>query len=63
MKLDLKKEMTRKKFFGTIGMGAIAAFLISSVPFKYAKSLKRNMKKKNYQVTIHPSAVKRTSKV
>ncbi len=61
--MDLNKEISRKKFFGMIGIGAVAAFMLSSVPLKFAKSMVRNSKRKNIRVSIHPSAVKRTNKV
>jgi hypothetical protein len=63
MNLDIKKEISRKKFFASVGLGLVMGYLLSPLPIKFIQSLKRNSNRKSFRVTIHPSAVKRTTKV
>ena len=54
---QVNNKIGRRKFFGRLGMGALAITVISSLPFKlFAKQ----NKEQKVKVLIHPAAVKRT---
>jgi hypothetical protein len=63
MKLNLSNKIGRKKFFGILGLGTVAAFTFSSFKFGIFSSTVKRMERKNVKVAIHPSAVKRINKV
>jgi hypothetical protein len=58
-----KKEISRKTFFMSVGITAMLGFLASAFPVKFVKSVAKNSNRKHVKVTIHPSAVKRNTKV
>jgi len=56
-------KINRKNFFEKIGKGALAAAVVSVIPFKFFTSVAKASSNKNIKVKIHPSAVKRNNKV
>ena len=53
-----KKTISRKKFFGTLGKGAVVVAIASMLPFNlFAKKEKKS--KNKIDIKIHPSAVRR----
>lgn len=56
-------KINRKKFFGTVGKNAFIAAIASAIPYKFFSSVIKASDKKKIKVAVHPSAVKRTSKV
>jgi len=56
-KMEKRKKINRKKFFGNIGIGLLFVGLMNNLPLKFLSNIKRNSKK--VKVTIHPSAIKR----
>jgi len=57
----MMKKYSRKNFFSTVGKGIIIGFVTSIFPLKKLIAKRKNDQKINLQ--IHPSAVKRNSKV
>lgn len=57
------EKINRNRFFSTLGKGALVTAIISAVPFKLFSNLSKTSTKKKIQVVVHPSAIKRNSKV
>jgi len=55
------KKYSRKNFFSTVGKGIIIGFVASVFPLRRLIAKRKNDQKINLH--IHPSAVKRNSKV
>ena len=55
--MKLKTRMKRKKFFSTIGLGALGVLLAGFSPLKIFNKNKKSGEK--IKVKIHPLAVKR----
>jgi len=57
------ENMDRKNFFKTVGKGALIVAVASSLPIKFLTKTEKLSKQSNPKIKIHPSAVKRNSKV
>jgi hypothetical protein len=57
------ENIDRKKFFKTIGKGALVVALSSYLPVKFLSKADKISKQSNPKIKIHPSAVKRNNKV
>lgn len=57
------KKLDRKKFFNTIGKGALITAIASVLPVKYFTSVVKSSDQNKIKIELHPSAVKRNKKV
>jgi len=53
------RQMNRKKFFSSIGIGMIGYFIVKSIPFGL---IGKRVKDKEVYIEIYPDAVRRKNK-